>query len=198
MNQGFLWSLMEIYVVLKRPLVRALAALSCLAFLVVLRLARSPVPDVPFLPSTAEAVSTMLELGQVGPGVRVVDLGCGDGRIIIAAVRDLGAQGECVDVDARRIAEARDNAQRAGVADRIRFTNANLFDTEIGDATVVMLYLDPKVNLRLRPKLWRELKSGTRVVSNEHDMGDWKPERVIHARPNEGETGAIYLWTIGR
>ncbi len=188
-------SLAKIYETLNRPIIRTLAALVCVLLFIIARTTR---PDVPFLPSTADAVSVMLELGRVGPGDRVVDLGCGDGRIVVAAVRIPGVQGRCVDIDSRLIAKARENALKAGVADRIHFLNANLFNTDISDATVVMLYLDPKTNLRLRPKLWSELKPGTRVVSNEHDMGDWKPEAVRYARPNESETGAIYLWIVGR
>ena len=136
----------------------------------------------------------MLRLAEVGTGDVVYDLGCGDGRIVIAAVR-LGARGVCVDIDPVRIEESRTNARNAGVADKIRFLRQDLFDTEIGDATVVTLFLWPDVNLRLRPKLWRELRPGTRVVSYVHDMGDWMPEQT---REVEGTRGmrSVHRWII--
>ena len=105
----------------------------------------------------------------------VADLGCGDGRIVIEAVRRFGARGLCVDIDPRRIAEARRNAAAAGVAERITFLNQDLFTAELRGVTVVMLFLSPAFNLKLRPKLERELAPGARVVSHWHDMGDWPP-----------------------
>jgi ribosomal protein L11 methylase PrmA len=137
----------------------------------------------------------MLKLAQVGANDIVYDLGCGDGRIVIAAVKQRGARGVCVDIDPQRIRESRANAQSAGVAQRILFLNQDLFDTDIGDATVVTLFLWPSVNLKLRPKLWRELKPGTRVVSYVHSMGDWIPQ---DARTVEGAHGPrkLFLWTV--
>jgi SAM-dependent methyltransferase len=152
-------------------------------------------PDVPYEPSSQEVVNTMLRLGKVSSADVVYDLGCGDGRIVITAVRDLGARGVCVDIDPQRIAEARENARAAGVSDRIEFRNEDLFYTDIRDATAVMLFLWPSVNRALRPRLQRELKPGTRVVSHFHDMGDWKPEQTIRMKANDRER-SIYLWTI--
>jgi len=152
-------------------------------------------PDVPYQPSSPEIVQAMLKLGRVGARDVVYDLGCGDGRIVIAAVRDFGARGVCVDIDPQRIAEARENARRAGVAGRIRFETQDLFKTDIRGATAVMLFLWPGVNLALRPKLLRELAPGTRVVSHWHDMGDWKPQETIHM-VSAGRERPIYLWTI--
>ncbi len=152
-------------------------------------------PDVPYQPSSTEVVQAMLGLARVSAGDVVYDLGCGDGRIVIAAVRDLGARGVCVDIDPQRIAEARENARRAGVAARIRFLNQDLFETDIGEATAVMLFLWPDVNLKLRPKLRRELKPGTRVVSHWHDMDDWTPQETVHVRSG-GQLRPIHLWTI--
>ena len=152
-------------------------------------------PDVPYQPSSTEVVLAMLQLARVGAADVVYDLGCGDGRIVIAAARDLGARGVCVDIDPQRIAEARENARREGVADRIRFLNQDLFDTDIGGATAVMLFLWPDVNLRLRPKLRRELKPGTRVVSHWHDMDDWTPQQTVQVRSG-GQLRPIHLWTI--
>src|SRR5690606_30913757 len=101
------------------------------------------------------------------------------GRIVITAVKRYGARGVCVDIDPVRISESRENAQRAGVADRISFLTQDLFETELHDATVVMLFLWPQVNLKLRPKLQRELKAGTHIVSHMHDMGDWLPNAQV-------------------
>ena len=152
-------------------------------------------PDVRYEPSGPEVVQAMLRLGKVAARDLVYDLGCGDGRIVIAAVRERGARGVCVDIDPQRIAESRDNARAAGVADRIQFRNEDLFTTDIGDATVVMLFLYPDLNLKLQPKLWKELKPGTRVVSHWHDMGDWKPLETMRV-VSEGRERPIYFWTI--
>ena len=152
-------------------------------------------PDVPYQPSTTDVVEAMLRLAKVDASDVVYDLGCGDGRIVIAAARDRGARGVCVDIDPQRIAEARENARRAGVADRIRFLTQDLFATDIRDATSVMLFLWPEVNLKLLPKLLRELRPGTRVVSHMHDMGDWKPQDMVRV-PDGDRVRIIYLWTI--
>jgi len=125
----------------------------------------------------------------------VYDLGCGDGRIVIMAASRFGARGVCVDIDPQRIAESRENARAAGVADRIRFLNEDLLATDLGSATVVTLYLSPELNLALRPKLARELKPGARVVSHWHTMGDWKPQQALGVPSYMGER-YIYLWTI--
>jgi SAM-dependent methyltransferase len=153
------------------------------------------VPDVPYEPTPHTVVAEMMRLARVGASDVVYDLGCGDGRIVIAAVQ-LGARGVCVDIDPVRIEESRANAQKAGVAERIVFLTQDLFDTDIRDATVVTLFLWPEVNLKLRPTLWRDLKPGTRVVSYVHDMGDWMPEQI---RSVEGVRGmrTLYLWIIG-
>src|SRR5687768_1169712 len=115
----------------------------------------------------------MVSLAQVGPGDLVYDLGCGDGRIVIAAVQR-GARGVCVDIDPQRIAESRENARKAGVTERIEFIQADLMAVPLARASVVMLFLSPKLNLALRPKLQRELPPGARIVSHWHSMGDWK------------------------
>lgn len=137
----------------------------------------------------------MLKLAQVGASDVVFDLGCGDGRIVIAAAKGRGARGACVDIDPRRIRESRANAERAGVTDRIVFLNQDLLETDLGEATVVTLFLSPEMNLKVRPKLWRELKPGTRVVSYVHNMGDWRPREQ---RNVEGSYGPrkLFLWII--
>jgi len=151
-------------------------------------------PDVRYEPTPADVVGVMLELAGIGAEDVVADLGCGDGRIVIEAVRRYGARGLCVDLDPRRIAEAKRNADAAGVAARIRFLNQDLFATELHGVTVVMLFLSPKFNLELRPKLARELAPGARVVSHWHDMGDWKPDRRLVVK-SDGRERPVYLWT---
>lgn len=155
---------------------------------------QAALPGVRYDPTPHNVVAEMMELAQTGGKDRVYDLGCGDGRIVIAAAK-LGAQAVCVDIDPQRIRESRANAQRAGAAQRIVFLNQDLFDTALGEATVVTLFLSPGFNLKLRPKLWRELRPGTRVVSYVHDMGDWPPQRV---RDVEGAHGRrkLFLWVI--
>jgi SAM-dependent methyltransferase len=147
-------------------------------------------PDVPYEPSTPEIVAAMLDLAKVTPRDVVYDLGCGDGRIVIEAVKR-GARGVGIDIDPQRITEARENARKAGVGSRITFRQDDLFTTDIKPATAVMLYLWPEINLKLLPKLKRDLKPGTRIVSHSHTMGEWKAEKEI-------EVGGhmIYLWTI--
>ncbi|OGA37347.1 MAG: hypothetical protein A3G80_07750 [Betaproteobacteria bacterium RIFCSPLOWO2_12_FULL_62_13b] len=151
-------------------------------------------PDVRYEPTPADVVQAMLRLAGVSADDVVYDLGCGDGRIVIAAARQSGARGVCVDIDPRRIAESREYARQAGVTDRIRFRNEDLLMTDLGDATVVMLFLSPEMNLALRPKLLRELKPGSRIVSHWHDMGDWKPQETVRLRSG-GRTRRVYLWT---
>jgi SAM-dependent methyltransferase len=152
-------------------------------------------PDVRYEPTPADVVEVMLRLADVKAGDVVYDLGCGDGRIVITAVRERAARGVCVDIDPRRIEESRENAREAGVADRIRFLNQDLFATDIGEATVVMLFLFPNINLKLRPKLLRELKPGTRVVSHWHSMGDWTPQETVRVTSG-GRERPVYFWTI--
>jgi ubiquinone/menaquinone biosynthesis C-methylase UbiE len=135
----------------------------------------------------------MLGLAAVKPGEVVYDLGCGDGRIVITAVREYGARGVCVDIDPQRITESRENAHAAGVADQIRFLNQDLLATEVSEATVVMLFLSPALNLAVRPKLLRELKPGARIVSHWHDMGDWKPQKTLRVQ-SSGRERPVYLW----
>jgi SAM-dependent methyltransferase len=151
--------------------------------------------DVPFVPTPEEVVERMLALARVRSGDVVYDLGCGDGRIVIAAVKRPGVRGVCVEIDPDRVALARANAEQEGVAARIRFVEGDLFRVPLDGATVVALYLLPDVNLRLRPRLLR-LPAGTRIVSHAFDMGDWTPTRTetVHI-PIIGDA-TIYLWTV--
>lgn len=148
-------------------------------------------PDVVFVPTPNDVVDKMLELAAVTPDDRVYDLGCGDGRIVITAAQRYGAHGVGIDIDPRRIAEANENARKAGVIDRVRFIEADLFEANIRDATVVTLYLLTRLNAKLKPKLLQELRPGTRVVSHAFDMGDWEPERKEFVGAS-----AVYLWRI--
>ena len=135
----------------------------------------------------------MLELAAVHPGDVVYDLGCGDGRIVIEAARRYGARGVCVDIDPERIAEARANAAAAGVAQRISFRQEDLLATELAGASVVTLFLSPEMNLRLRPRLQRELASGARIVSHWHGMGNWRPERTRTVWDGS-RSREVFLW----
>lgn len=151
--------------------------------------------NVPYEPTPKEVVGAMLRLANVGPHDVIYDLGCGDGRIVIEAVRLHGARGVCIDIDPRRIALALENARRAGVSDRIAFRTQDVLDTRLGEASVVAMFLSAELNQALRPKLMRELSHGARVVSHWHDMGDWKPDRVEYVRAG-GHTRAVYLWVV--
>jgi SAM-dependent methyltransferase len=186
--------------------VRSLAAICALSLALGLGLAAAPVPawpaqpalrapDVPYEPSAMRVVRVMLDMGEVKSTDIVFDLGCGDGRVVIAAVRERGARGVCVDIDPQRIREARANAARAGVAGQIEFLNQDLFATDLRRASVVMLFLWPEVNLKLRPTLQKVLAPGTRIISHYHDMGDWKPERVQRVSV-EGDSHPVYRWTV--
>ncbi len=152
-------------------------------------------PDVHYEPTSPDVVQVMFRLASVKADEVVYDLGCGDGRIIITAVREFGARGVCVDIDPQRIAESQENARKAGVTENIRFLNQDLFDTDVSEASVVMLFLSPELNLKLRPKLLRELKPGSRIVSHWHDMGEWKPQKAVRVRSSDRER-SVYLWTI--
>ena len=158
-----------------------------------------PRPEVPYVPTTEAAVEAMLKLADVKSTDIVYDLGCGDGRIVIAAAKNFGARGVGIDIDPVRIGEAKENAQKAGVEKLVRFEENDLFKADIHEATVVTLFLLASVNLRLRPKLLQDLKPGTRVVSNTFDMGDWKPDKeVVVGNPDEDTylSHRLYLWTI--
>ena len=147
--------------------------------------------EVPFVPSPDEVIEAMLTLAETTPQDTVYDLGCGDGRIVVMAAKQFGASSVGIDIDPDRIQEANQFARENGVTDKVKFREQDLFQADIHEATVVTLYLLTTVNRKLRPKLQKELKPGTRVVSHQFDMGDWKPEKRIEigGRP-------IYLWRI--
>ncbi|MFB3924620.1 MAG: 50S ribosomal protein L11 methyltransferase [Syntrophales bacterium] len=154
-------------------------------------LPETPRLDVPFVPTSEDVVAEMIRMADVRRDDIVYDLGCGDGRILIAAARITGASGVGVDIDPQRIKESRENAARARVQDRVRFYEQNLFDTDIREASVVMLYLLPDVNIRLRPKLLGELKPGTRIISHNYHMEPWSADRVSRVGMH-----TIYFWIV--
>lgn len=148
-----------------------------------------PVHDAPYVPSPHATVDEMLRLAGVGAGDVVYDLGAGDGRVVIAAAAKFGARGVGVEIDARLVARARESAARAGVADRVRFLQQDLFATDLAQATVIALYLSPNLNVKLRPALLA-LAPGTRVVSHSSGMGDWRPDRKTSIRKD------VLLWIV--
>lgn len=147
--------------------------------------------DVIYVPTREPVMDAMLRLAQVDSSDVVYDLGCGDGRIVIAAAQRFGATGVGIDLDPQRIKEANENADDAGVAEKVEFIQGDLFDSDFSEATVVTLYLLTELNNRLKPMLMEQLKPGTRVVSHAFSMGDWEPD---HQEEVDGTT--VYLWTI--
>ena len=149
-------------------------------------------PDVVFVPTPQEVVEAMLKVAKVGKGDVLYDLGSGDGRIPITAAQKHGiARGIGIDINPERIKEANENRAKAGVGERVRFVNADLFESNFSDATVITLYLLPELNLKLLPKLRKELKPGTRIVSHAFDMGSWKPQQALVVAGRN-----VYYWTI--
>lgn len=148
-------------------------------------------PDIHFVPTPPEVVQTMLKMANVKKSDVVYDLGCGDGRIVIAAAQQFGARGVGIDIDPQRIAEAKENARKAGVEKLVTFRTEDLFEANFKEATVVTLYLLERLNEKLRPKLMAELKPGTRIVSHAFGMGNWPPEKT-----EDVDGRMVYMWTI--
>jgi len=168
-------------------------------------------PDVPYVPTPEKVITEMLRITDVGKDDVVYDLGCGDGRIVIQAAKELGCRGVGIDINPQRIEESRENAVKAGVTKKVEFILMDLFEADISQSTVVTLYLLSSVNLRLRPKLLRELKPGTRVVSHDFGMAEWKADQstVIEEKfdnyipfdnsrltENFWDKHNVYLWII--
>lgn len=147
--------------------------------------------DVVYVPTRKAVVDAMLKLADVKESDIVYDLGCGDGRIVITAAKEYGAKSKGIDIDPERIQEAKENATKAKVNDKVEFVLANLFESDVSEASVVTLYLLNSLNMKLRPILLEQLKPGTRIVSHAFHMGDWKPEKTEKV---DGTT--IYLWTV--
>lgn len=151
--------------------------------------------DVPFVPTPQEVVNRMLEVANVNSNDVVYDLGSGDGRIVITAAQKYGARGTGIDINPQLIERSRANAEAAGVADRVQFRQQDLFQADLSNATVVTLYLLPEINLQIRDKLLRELRPGTRIVSHNFDMGEWKPDRVERVQSGVREH-YVYYWVV--
>ncbi len=148
-------------------------------------------PPVPYITTPPEVVDAMLALGGVTKTDVLYDLGSGDGRIVVEAARKLGARGVGIEIDPALVEAAKTNARQAGVADRATFLAQDLFDTDLREATVVTLYLLPEINIQLRPKLMRELRPGSRIVSHQWDMGPWAPDKTVQIGDHK-----LYLWVI--
>ncbi|GAP95678.1 SAM-dependent methyltransferase [Leptolyngbya sp. NIES-2104] len=154
--------------------------------------AESPTPqlDVPYVPTPEPVVDAMLKVAKVGKNDVLLDLGSGDGRIPITAAKRFGTRGFGVDIDPERIKEANASAKKEGVTDLVQFAQQDLFKTDLTKATVITLYLLPRINLQLRPSLLK-LKPGTRIVSHAFDMGDWKPDQTVSVNGTN-----VYFWTV--
>ncbi len=182
---------------------RALPAAAALAMAVFAAPAAGSGPgqsDVPYVPTPWVVVDAMLELAAVGPADYLIDLGSGDGRLVIAASKRHGARGFGVDIDPGLVRAARLEAKRQGAADRVEFIEENLFVTEIERATVMTLYLSSRLMMHLRPRFIGELKPGTRIVSHEFDLGDWRPDaqRTISVpdKPYGPPRSEVFLWIV--
>jgi predicted O-methyltransferase YrrM len=152
-------------------------------------------PDVVYVPTPPAVVDRMLSIAKVNRNDVLYDLGSGDGRIPITAAQKFGIRATGIDINPQRIKEANTNARQAGVTDRVRFLNQDLFQSKFGDATVVTLYLLPELNVKLRPQLLSQLKPGTRIVSHDFRMGEWQPQQTAQVQVN-GRTHNIYFWTV--
>ena len=152
--------------------------------------------DVPYVPTPTEVVDAMLGLAALKPGDVLYDLGCGDGRIVIAAAKKYGVKATGIDIDPVRIGESNENAAAAGLTGKVRFIQGDIFQADFKDATVVTMYLLTSVNLRLRPKLLAELKPGTRLVSHSFEMGEWLPDKTIAVTTNFGDERDVHFWLV--
>lgn len=152
--------------------------------------------DVPFLATERRVARRMLELAGVTSEDVVYDLGSGDGRIPIIAAKEFGARGNGIEIDPELVAKSRERARGASVADRVEFRQKDLFNADVRDATVVTLYLWPEINVKLRPKLLRQLDPGDRIVSHDFRMGDWEPDRTVDAGKDKTGRATLYLWTV--
>lgn len=163
-----------------------------------LRIDRPPAArDVPYVPTDDAVVPAILRLAKVSANDVIYDLGCGDGRIVIAAAKRFGARGVGIDIDPQRILECRENARRANVADRVEFLQASFFEVDLRPASIVTLYLLPSLNIRLRPKLLTELKPGSCVISNHFDMADWQADEIVPTHHRNLHRWKVPAWVAG-
>ena len=152
-------------------------------------------PDVPYVVTPDRVVDEMLRIASVGPNDLLYDLGSGDGRIVIAAARQFGTRGVGIEIDPKLVDMANENARQADVAHLVRFEHGDIFVADFSKATVVMLYLLPELNLRLRARLLTELAPGTRVVSHNYDMGNWVPRRSLRVTVDHRDH-YVYFWVV--
>lgn len=177
-------------------------ALGILALCAAVALASDVKDGGPYVPTPQAVVDAMLEIAKVGPGDFVVDLGSGDGRIVLTGATRRKASGMGVDIDGELVDLANTSAQRLGVADRVRFLRQDVLEADLSRATVLTLYLLPNMMERLRPKLLKELKPGARIVSHDFDLGEWRPDRSVDVQTSEkydisgSWTSTVYLWTV--
>ncbi|GAB4338829.1 MAG: hypothetical protein OHK0047_29280 [Leptolyngbyaceae cyanobacterium] len=153
-------------------------------------------PDIGYIPTPPHVVDALFTLAQITTDDVLYDLGCGDGRILITAAQRFGARGVGIDIDRDRVQESIHNAEAAGVAHLVQFYCQDLYTSDFQEATVVILYLLPHLNLKLRPQLFAQLQPGTRIISHDFDMGDWPPEKVLQIPIEADEIATLYAWTI--
>ena len=180
---------------------RVISGLLCLAAILAgPRVAVAQAADVPYVPTPPNVVDAMLGIAKVDSNDYLIDLGSGDGRIVIAAAKKYGARGFGVDIDGTLVANAQREAERQGVSSHVAFHVRNLFITDISKATVLTMYLLPKINLQLRPRLFSELRPGTRIVSHDFDMGHWQPDEKLTVpvpdKPYGSPSSDVYLWIV--
>ncbi|HYL91169.1 MAG TPA: methyltransferase domain-containing protein [Burkholderiales bacterium] len=157
--------------------------------------------QVPFITTPGDVVERMLELAGTRPGDLVADLGSGDGRIVIAAARKYGARGLGIELDAKLVEQSRDNARKAGVADRVTFVQGDVLEADFSKATVVTVYLLPNLISQLEPRFLSQLRPGTRIVSHSFRMESWRPDRTVSMRvsqphPGQGDESTLFLWIV--
>ena len=152
---------------------------------------------VPYVPTPQDVVERMLELAQVKKGDVVYDLGSGDGRIVVTAAKKYGVKAIGFEIDPQRIKESAENIKKAGVSDLVEIRQQDIRTVDLSPATVLTMYLLPEVNLMVRPNIWKQMKPGSRVVSHDFDMGDWKPLKVEHIKDSSSWDHTLYLWHVG-
>ncbi len=152
--------------------------------------------EAPFVATKSRVAKRMLEIAGVSSSDVVYDLGSGDGRIPILAAKAFGARGVGVEIDPELVAESRERARKAGVSEKVEFRQQDMFETDLSDATVVALYLWEHVNIKLRPKLLRELDPGDRIISHDFEMGKWEPDTTIEAGRDKTGKAILHFWTV--
>src|SRR4030095_3735076 len=151
---------------------------------------------VPYVPTPQEVVERMLELAQVKKGDVVYDLGSGDGRIVVSAAKKYGVKAIGFEIDPQRIKESHENIKKAGVEDLVEIRQQDIRTVDLSQASVLTMYLLPEVNLMIRPNIWKQMKPGSRIVSHDFDMGDWKPLKTEQIKDDSSWDHTLYLWHV--